>query len=159
MKSRYTRLRTLDSLVIYLIIITIMLLLVGCNTAKEKIHGKTYPNYTLIEQTLKPRIGFEGKLTFRRCTKYRWKKCQDEYIFVYDIENRKTRNHLNDLNFRCRIGSKRYKICKDKPGLCHFKNCKSKFWSGERTCSHEYIGIFENYKFLLNARLRCRSEI
>lgn len=135
----------------------IILSLSSCQSISEKIHGKIYNDVALIEKTLKPRKGFEGKLTWSRCVERKFRECKKMKMSVYDIEKREAREQLNILNFRCRIGTKRYKICKDKPGLCHFKNCKKR-WFKERKCDHEYLGIFENYTFLIDAKLRCQTE-
>lgn len=145
MKSSCTRLKILNCILVYTLLLT-----ASCET----FHGKVYPDRSLVERTLKPRAGHKGKLTWRRCLEYKWGKCKQEQIDIYDLSQSETRKRLNLLNFRCFIGKKRYKICIDKPGLCHFFDCKDP-WFSERKCKVQYLDARKEYQHLLDAKLRC----
>ena len=162
MSSHYTNPKNhFNAIMVFCILIAFLLLFTpACETVKETIHGRVYGDVPLVEKTLKPRKGFDGKLTWRRCLKYEYQKCVEEHIATYDLTDEQTRKNLNSLNFRCRMNSKRWKICLDKPGLCHFYDCKKKtFWRKRRECKEEFLEVTTNYQFLLDAGLKCEATI
>lgn len=130
------------------------LLLVGCVTSM------VYAPHPLVEQILKPRAGYDGKLTNRTCGEYQNGKCVKESIATYNLEDADFRSSVNKFNFICSIGGRRFKICIDKPGFCRFTYEKSCFLGvfckkGERL--EEYLPV-EKYRFLLDADTRCASK-
>ena len=135
----------------------LLLLGLGCSTSPE-----LYPEHELVDKLLKPRAGFQGKLTNLVClAKSPDGKCTEEKIITYDLADEEFRETTNRLNFLCKVGSKRYKICTDKEGFCRFSYKKSCFilgWPcsrGERL--EEFLPVTQ-YRYLLDARTRCGSR-
>lgn len=126
----------------------------GCSVAP------IYAPHPLVEQILKPREGYEGKLTNRTCGEYVDGKCTKEAITTYDLGDASFREAVNKFDFLCSIGGRRFKICLDKPGFCRFTYKTSCFLGmfckkGEKL--EEYLPV-EQYRFLLDADTRCANK-
>lgn len=131
-------------------------LYLGCQTA-------THPKNALIDQIIKPRAGYQGKLTNRTCLQYDGAKCTLEDMSVYDINDELTRQKLNDLNFICVVAGQRYKVCLDRPGFCRkevIAHCAS--WDILRLfCKYEdkwWYRSIDDYQFLIDSKLRCFNK-
>ncbi len=128
------------------------------HSAMGCVSPRVYMPHNLTEKILKPRKGFDGKLTNRYCKKYDGQKCSDAVIDTFDINDQKFRLKINKLNFICNISGKRFKICKDKPGFCRFYGQKKDcflFFCKEKPLLQEYLPIKNNYQFLIDANARC----
>lgn len=76
------------------------------------------PQHELSDQILKPRRGYDGKLTNRACLEYDGKECKKDNVISYDLSDSKFRETANKLDFICNIGGKRFKICMDQAAFC-----------------------------------------
>ena len=126
----------------------------GCSSAPPR-----YPRHELIDQILKPRRGFPGKLTNRACESWGAKgECTAYVILEYDLKNPLFRQTANDLGIICNIAGKRYKLCKDKEGFCRFER-KSCGFLGLKSCLRE-IGFIDasNSELLLSSGTRCFND-
>lgn len=110
------------------------------------------PRSPLVGQILTPRPGYEGALTNRRCVVYRGEECITPEIAVYPLASEEVRRTLNELQFICNIGGRRYKVCRDKPGFCRI-SYRDRFLRGDERVE-EFLPV-ERYQFLLDARARC----
>lgn len=113
---------------------------------------------TLRDQILKPREGFEGKLTNSRCAKYDGYNCKDLQIVTYDIRDSGIRENLNKLDFICMVGTKRYKVCKDKAGFCRRTFKPKKWYRRKRKLKSEDFISIDKYDFLIQAKTRCFNK-
>lgn len=135
-----------------LLLILISLSLYGCKTTPENHY-----QHVLSEQILKPRKGFEGFLTNRACLKYEKGDCLNESIVKYDLSDSEFRRAVNEFNFICKIGGKRYKICLDKAGFCRFEGHKKCWLFFCKTEMKEIYVPVAQYEFLIQAKTRCYS--
>lgn len=118
-----------------------------------------YRQNPLIDQILKPRQGFDGKLTNRACLSYDGGRCIKEEIRAYDLSDSEFRESANKLHFICKIAGRRYKICLDKPGFCRHSYKESCFLficsKGEKL--EEYLPV-SKYKFLMDSDAKCFND-
>lgn len=132
------------------------LYLMGCQTT-------THPKNPLIDQIIKPRVGFDGHLTNRSCLEYDGSNCVKEDISTYDLVDPVIRENLNKLSFICTIAGHRYKVCLDKPGFCRktVDRVCAKWDLLKLFCKHpeswEYIPV-ENYQYLIDSKTRCFNK-
>lgn len=108
---------------IYLIgVLAAMLFLTSCATPR------VYEFKDISKSLLVPKTGFKT-LTSGRCAK--WKThdvCETYEDRSIDLADPVVREVLRSSSFICKVGSKRFLICKDQPGLCHYRvECKSRF--------------------------------
>lgn len=125
--------------------IFLLLLLLGCVSVPP-----AYPELILGEQILRPRAGHDGYLTNSHYEVDPISKLNTEIIKSYDFNDAAFRKEANDLDFACKVGDKRFKICMDKPGLCR------KYKSGWFSHDEEYLPA-SNYKLMLDAGTKCFS--
>jgi hypothetical protein len=114
-----------------------------------------YPQHELSRQILSPRPGHTG-LVNRACAARDSERCTRWLTSEYSLEDPVFRDTANRLNFVCNVGGKRYRICRDKPGLCRiwFTDC-GLFCSKKR---HEEYLPASGYQFLLDANTVCFNE-
>jgi len=124
-------------------------LISGCSTSRE-----VYSRNPLVKQIIKPRPGFEGKLTNSRCVKYEKDECKKLEYQSYDLNDESVRLNLNGHEFICSINGKRYKICKDKPGFCRHWYTG---WFVFKEKHEEYLPIAK-YQFILDSGAKCFSR-
>lgn len=132
-------------------------LVTGCSTPGER---KIFPQGALIEQILVPRAGYPGALTSGSCEMFsKDNTCLKFTILSYDLRDQATRDELRDLDFICKIGEKRFTICKDKEGFCHLSYNRKKFlwFTIEKTEVHDFVGAEETTR-LINAGTVCFNE-
>lgn len=113
--------------------------------------------HQLYEQILRPRVGHKG-LTNRACDRQKDGKCLEITVKEYLFEDPAFRQTANELEFICKVGGKRYKICQDKPGLCRItyeKNCN--LFGCKSTRLESYLPG-SRYQFLLDAKTVCFSR-
>lgn len=125
-----------------------LLLLLGCATSPE-----IYLRHQLAQQILKPRVGHNG-LTNRVCLEYEGPLCKKPEIQEYSFSDENFRTSVNAMGFICKVASRRFKICLDKPGLCRITYKHSGFLGLGRTKLEEYIPS-SNYQFLIDANTKC----
>lgn len=126
-----------------------------------------YPEHPLSDQILKPREGFDNKLTNRACLPKTDPNAPDsspdcplEKITAYPMFDPEFRKTVNRLNFICNVGGKRYKICLDKPGFCRFsqkQDCFLGIFCKDGELLEEYLPV-EKYRFLADANTRCANK-
>lgn len=152
--------------------IIFLLFLVSCSALEKNPEKSAYPDLVLghtalIGQRLIPRKGNEGFLTNQACLKYEGKDCVQKSLLTYDMNDPILRDRLaNELKFACKMGNKRFRICKKDPGFCRQEwGCiewKKKLVSRKTYCSKEgvtkkeYIPVTE-YQRLIDGSLECRS--
>jgi hypothetical protein len=120
---------------------------------------ETYPRHPLSEQILKPRKGYRG-LTNRVCLLTDEQgRCTQPEVLDYSLDDENFRLTAEKLNFVCYVAGKRYRICKDKPGLCRVSYKEKCFIGicrrGDRV--EEYLPASQ-YQFLLDANTECANE-
>jgi hypothetical protein len=74
----------------------------------------------------------------------------------YDLRNDETRGELYQLQFVCHIGGLLYKIDEDRPGF-HRHWCEYGLFS--KKCHDSYLDIVSDYKFLVDAKTICSSQL
>lgn len=89
---------------------------------------RVYEFKEISKSLLVPKTGFKT-LTSGRCAK--WKThdvCEVYEDRSIDLADPLVREVLRSSSFICKVGSKRFLICKDQPGLCHYRvECRSRF--------------------------------
>lgn len=128
-------------------------LLAGCGTTPV-----TQVQHELVDQILKPRAGYPGKLTNRSCLVFDDGKCLKESILAHDLNDPQFRANANSLRFACKLADRHFKICLDKPGFCRFQE-KACGFLGMDKCRKEieYVPA-EPYQFLIDSGVICFSE-
>jgi hypothetical protein len=121
--------------------------------------AQVYPQNPLFYQILKPRKGFDGKLTNRACLEYKGQTCKNEQIVSYDLADKGFRDRANGLKFVCNVAGKRFKLCLDKPGLCRMTSHQDCFLfiCGDKTWTEEFLAA-SDYQFLLDSDVQCFNE-
>lgn len=114
---------------------------------------EVYPRHALVEQILKPRAGHKG-LTNRVCLEYSGDTCVRDEIVEYFLTDSQFRKTAADLGFVCKVGEKRYKICRDEPGFCRTTYRKQGFLGLRKEKVVEFLPV-DNYDFLIAAKTRC----
>lgn len=110
---------------------------------------ETLPKHPLSKQILRVRQGYDGHLTHRR----------DDVIQAHSLSDPEFRKTLNDLDFICRIGNKRYKVCLDKPGYCRRKfEQKCFIFCGKRKLIWEKYLPASDHLFLVAAGTTCFNK-
>lgn len=133
----------------------------------EQVHND---HQNLEKQRLIPRPGFGGHLTNRVCTKFYGNTCEQISVRKYSLEDERIRKRLIQFGFACKVGGKRYRICKDKPGLCRrIKTDKCIKWKrkwifGKKKCvKYEiktmFLHIKKDYKFMIDGGTECKQGI
>lgn len=133
----------------------LLLLLSSCS-----FNSQIYTPNPLASEILTPRPGHDGKLTNRTCSAYSGETCVTEKIVDYDLSDPTFRSTANTLNFICKIGGKRYKVCKDQPGFCrmtYHQNCTLGIFCGPNRETVEFLPIMP-YQTILNLGVKCFSQ-
>jgi hypothetical protein len=124
-----------------------LLAVISCGEAK------IYPERPLGQQILRFRKGHTG-LTHGRCLKHEGEKCADFRITDYDLGNADVRAHFDRLGFICRVGVKRFKICRDKIGLCRHWYEREWFLAPKRK-KEEHLAVPAQLPYLIDAGVEC----
>lgn len=114
---------------------------------------KTSSQYALVDQILKPRLGYVG-LTNRICDHVDEKGKCVYVVTEYKLEDADFRKKVNDLGFICNLAGKRYKICLSKAGLCRMQRVSCGFLCHE-VREVEYLPVPDKYQFYIDGNLRC----
>ena len=137
------------------IISIFLLVFLSCTTTE------IYHRSPMYKQRLVVRKGFDGFLTNQVCEEYKKGKCVKWDIIKYDVNDSKFRKKVNDFNITCRVATKRWRICLDKPGFCRRTlKCVEKCWYWLFSCcKYEELFISINdYQYLLDANTYCIRE-
>lgn len=118
------------------------------------------PRGALLNQLLSPRPGHKG-LTNQTCTKYEKGICKKMDVVDYDLSDDQIRQSLRDVKVVCNVAGRRFRICKDRPGLC--TNCEKVkrflgFITGREVYECEYIPMDTGYQRLINSRTLCAAQ-
>lgn len=92
-------------------------LVVALSVLASCLSPKVYDKPALTNQILQFREGYPG-LSHGRCAAYTKDKCTTFEVVDYDLSKQDVRDSLRVLNFICKVGDTRFKICKDQAGLC-----------------------------------------
>ena len=70
------------------------------------------------------------------------------------------RGLLYKLKFICKLNNERWKICKNKPGLCrNYYKTKKRFLRRDKKKKYTiYLDIESNYEYFTASGLRCFSQ-
>lgn len=99
-------------------ILLLALLLTGCGSQPVFTRG------ALVDQELRFRPGYTGP-GHQVCLEYDGDRCKRMDVMIYDMTRPEVREQLRALSFSCKVGEKRFRVCKDKPGFCHgTKKCE-----------------------------------
>lgn len=121
---------------------------------------QTYPQGQLADQILVARHGHEGKLTNQVCTTYdKDAKCISWNLIEYDLSQQTFRDTARRLQFICKMGGKRYKICPDRPGICRTTYSCNWFTGIFGGCDKnvEYVPASPT-EVLIQSHVKCFSE-
>lgn len=112
----------------------------------------------LSDKILKPRVGYKG-LTNRYCVKWNaLEQCDEWKVEDYDLNDKEVRERLRSSGITCKVSEKRYKICKDEPGLCRRAGTEKCFLFFCNTEYKEEVIPISNYQFLLDITAKCFNE-
>lgn len=109
----------------------------------------------LFDQLLRPRPGFEGRLT---------NQVQRETgpdVVSYDLSLPSTRNQLRQVKLICSVAGVRYRVCLDRPGLCTQTEKVKKFLFiryKRIIVELDYIPVKEGYQRLLDSKTFCAAQ-
>ena len=120
-----------------------------------------YSHNALIDQILKVRAAYPGMLTNSACLEYKNGKCVSLDIIQYSLNDPEMRYKLIDLGFKCQVGGKRFRICRDRPGFCRWENkCLSHPWYWPWVCSayEETYVPASNHQFLIDSKTYCKKN-
>lgn len=156
----------------FFLLLFLSLSLVSCSSIKEAIkpkplHEEVHKNHLpLAKQRLIVRPGRIG-LTNQVCTKWDSEKCLSKSVMVYDLRDPEIRKTLISFGFACRVGSKRYRICDDKPGLCRNEGgcvkkkkhliTRKEYCAEEGIVKTDYLPIEEKLEYLMDGGTECRQ--
>ncbi len=122
----------------------------------------------LVGQRLIVRPKYTG-LTNQVCIEFYGNECIKKSVREYKLEDPKVRDSLNEFKFACRIGDKRYRICKDQPGFCRTESHKvcekwgrtlfkrtaiCRRWGKEKK---KFYRPISDYQFLLDGATECKA--
>lgn len=124
------------------------ILLIGGGCASAPKHNP------LIKQILKPRPDHKPFLTNQASG-------EDDELKTsrYDLSKESVRSTLRKLKFVCKLGKKRYRICKNQASLCRRTVKVTDRWllpDIERE-TVEKLPLEEHYEFFIEAKLKCFS--
>jgi hypothetical protein len=125
------------------------LILLACSTAEK------YQRQPLAKEILRPRPGMAFSLTNNACEEWDQNNvCTKWDVARHDLADPMERDALNKLDFVCKVGGHRWKICPDKAALCRttYHHCG---FLGMQTC--KAVQVEENYEFLISADTKCFS--
>lgn len=113
----------------------------------------------LINQILRPRPGYEGRLTNQFCKAYKDGKCTDKDVVEYDIRLQEVRDRLLTARFVCVVGNKRFRVCHELHGLCHQTEVTTGSWPFRKKEIKllEVLDIEKNYQTLIDLNTVCAS--
>lgn len=133
----------------------------------ESIYDDVHENHLpLSEQRLIPRPGNDGHLTNQICLKFYGGECEERSLKTYDLRDIKIREKLNEFRFACKVGGKRYRICKDEPGLCRSEQIclkwGTKLISRDKVCREwgvkkSFLHAISQYDFMLDGATECKQ--
>lgn len=133
---------------------------------KSDYEGVHLNHQAFARQRFIPRKGYEGYLTNRVCLEFYGNECKKTSIVKYDLKDAEVRKKFNDFKIACKVGGKRYRICKDQAGLCRSEEgClewKKHWLTRKRFCAKrgviktDFIPV-ENYQYLLDGATECKE--
>lgn len=133
-------------------LLALLLLSSGCATKP-----KQYARGALINLILRPRPGYKG-LTNQTCREWADGHCIKRDVAEWDLAVDKERLQLHSLRFVCDVGGRRYRICRQLPGLCRQTYVKSGFLGLDRELKLiSYLNAREEYQFLIDSDTVCMS--
>lgn len=143
-------------ILLHVAIILSMLVIVlfsGCSTTDDFVN---MPRQPLVKQRLVVREAYPG-LTNSRTIQEEGDKEPSLEVKSYDLEDAGVRRLLIDLQFRCMVGQKRYKICPDRAGFCRYE-CEKKWFGRRGKCSITSYIPLEPRIYHVESGTVCRSE-
>jgi len=138
--------------ILFVLALLALLLLVNCTTKP------IYHRGPLKEQVLRPRTGYEGRLTNKRCIerkKYS-EECLKFDVVEYDLNRTGVRNLLRDLKFVCNVRGARFVPCEKSTGICQLHRVKVG-WGKYEIQVKKYLSMNDDYGFLVGADTYCAS--
>lgn len=110
---------------------------------------------------LRPRAGYVGKLTNKRCSerKKRSDVCVKYDVKEFDFNDDETRALLRNLKFVCNVRGERFSPCEKSRGLCQLRRDESGIWPFRKSevKVNKYISMVDDYQFLIEADTYCAS--
>jgi len=168
----------MKSLLTIVAFIFVAITMTGCAGFKEwskdvmepkTVYDEVHENHlALAKQRLIPRPGHEGKLTNQVCLKFYGDKCEQKSLKEYDLQDANIRKQLNEFKIACNVGGKRYRICKDEPGLCRSEKVCVKWgktlFQRKKVCREHgvkktVLHAVNDYEFLLNGATECKQGL
>jgi hypothetical protein len=135
--------------------IVLLLGLSACST------GKIYERGPTKELVLRPRAGYQDKLTNKRCSerKKNTNDCISYDISEFDFNSNDVRKLLRDLKFICNVRGERFVPCPTARGLCQLKEVTTGTWPFRKTeiKLNKYLSLHDDYEFLIGADTYCAS--
>lgn len=111
-----------------------------------------------MDKILRPRPGYDGRLTNQSYAD--WENSEVLQLWEYNLEDESFRKLANDLGFICKVGSARYYICPDRPGLCRndIKTEHHIFTKNKVLKNVTYLDGIKDYKLMLDSKVKCFSQ-
>jgi hypothetical protein len=133
----------------------LLLFIFACSTKP------TFERGPLKDLVLRPRKGFQDKLTNRRCIER--KKYSDTCLKYdtteYDFNDANVRKLLRDLKFLCNVNGVQYGVCPTARGLCQLTKETSGIWPFRTTTIklNKYLSLHDDYELLIQSDTYCAS--
>jgi hypothetical protein len=118
-----------------------------------------YPAGPLAGQLLRPRKGYVGRLTNQGADPEGKRD-----VLEYDLRTDPGRKQLHDVRIRCRVGSRLFRVCVDRPGLCEqdekvtrWPNTSWGIVTKREIVVVDYIDAVDGYQRLLDSGTLCAA--
>lgn len=129
----------------------LLLLISACATTST-----IYERGPTVQQILRPRAGYQDKLTNKRCAEKTKDVCTKYDVKEYDLNDPLVRKMLRELKFICNVRGERYVPCPTARGLCQLRIDKRPFHKSEIKLN-KYISLHDDLDFLIGADTICAS--
>lgn len=128
-------------------------LLFGCASSK------VYERGPLKELVLRPRKGYQDKLTNKRCSEKKKGKCVKYDVVEFDFNDEQVRKTLRELKFVCNVRGSRFVPCPTARGICQLRKDESGMWPFRKTeiKLNKYLSLHSDYELLIGADTYCAS--
>lgn len=154
----------------------ILFLIVSCSSIKKKItpngvHDSVHTDHlNTASMRLAPRASYPGMLVNRVCLGFsKDGNCiAGHSVKVFDTSKKETREMLINFRFACYVGGKRYRICKEKNGLCRQEyGCleyKKKLITRKTYCAKygtvktHYLDMVKDFDYIVQGGTGCKAN-
>lgn len=121
--------------------------------------NSVYERGPLKDLVLRPRQGYQDKLTNKRCAEKKKGKCLKYDVLEFDFNDDQVRKTLRELKFICNVRGSQFVPCPNARGLCQLRKDTSGVWPFKKTeiKLNRYISLHDDLEFLVGANTYCAS--